>query len=160
MTDCKHCGDPLTRDRGEWVDPTDGDVCSLASGDAGHNLPHAPEASDKDRAEHVGRKAAREQLGEGYVIVENTPGYLPDTEATVCDTFGEALDVAEDMIRDASEYLQGGDTSVPVLVDRYRNVDTIGGECFAAYVRTESSYSLGRWISIDPASDYATDGGE
>lgn len=97
---------------------------------------------------------------EGYVVTENTPGYLPDTEPTVVDTFGEALDVAEDCITGATEYLQGGDPSVTVLVSRFRNVDTIGGECFAAYVRTESSASLGRWVSIDPAADFATDVGE
>lgn len=97
---------------------------------------------------------------EGYVITENTPGYLPDTEPTVVDTFGEALDVAEDLIAGASEYLQGGDPSVPVLVDRYRNVDVIGGECFAAYVRTDTEHTLGRWVSIDPARDFAPRGGE
>lgn len=134
MTRCKQCGDPLTRDRGEWIDPTDGDVCSLASGDAGHNLPHAPL--------------------EGYVVAENTPGYLPDTNPTTVDTFGEALDVAEDCIAGAAEYLQGGDPTVEILVDRFRNMDTIGGECFAAYVRTRDSHCLGRWVSIDPAADF------
>lgn len=82
-----------------------------------------------------------------YVVIENTPGYLPeDDDPGIFEDYADAVAYANELADRCVEYYQQGDDDAPtVTVDKgWASSDNL----YAISVTSDEPYSLGRWIAV------------